>query len=311
MPRVLCHPLAVAQRGLADGEGRRDALLCGGNLEVHEFANAVGELLLGANGFAVILTEDGVDFAARSAVEHGKFLSHEARHEIVEGEVRVLGSHVLLRLGSLLFEETEHGCHLTVLGEPMMWCMSSQHPVLAVVDEQQDHTVVWHVQTAPGMAEGSGKLSGAWVVSADGRDVSSEHLAGILEGTRVVSAAEPHLDSFVDALRSAVNELTTHPLPSAPAPAASSAQVNAENKNPKARSQSTVSVPRFPALTEPSPESIEEGYHGEPIGSRAWAVATALAELVTTWQEIERIRRGRKYLREAFGPDIRPLPLPH
>ncbi|MCF4005634.1 hypothetical protein L1O03_00330 [Corynebacterium uropygiale] len=169
--------------------------------------------------------------------------------------------------------------------------MSSQHPVLAVVDEQQERTVVWHVQTAPGMAEGSGKLSGAWVLSEEAGDVDPAQLEGILEGTRVVSAEEPHLEAFVEALREAITELKEYRIPA-----------GSQKKTP--------SAPRFSTPTEPDLNKIAEAYHGEPVGRRAWTVATALAELVSTWHDIERQRRGRKYLKEAFGPDIRALPVP-
>lgn len=175
--------------------------------------------------------------------------------------------------------------------------MTLQYPVIAVVDqepfaESQETTVIWHVQTAPDVAESSGKLSGAWVVSPKQGDVPVDQLQNLLHNTYHVDAHNPHLESFVAALNDEVSRM------------------KAFQPSLDSGKKSSLTVPRLMVPDAPDLTEIAEAYHGETQGRRAWTVAMALGELISAWHEIERTRRGRKYLREGFGTEIRPFPLP-
>ncbi len=171
---------------------------------------------------------------------------------------------------------------------------AAQHPVIAVVDTPGDTTVVWHVQTDPDTA--SGTLAGAWLVGPD--DVDPARFDDLLVDTLVLPVGDTDvggrevvsLRGIADAMTRAVDEIK--------------ARAKAEKEANK-----TLTLPRLDAVALGDPAELAENFHGEEIGRAAWSTATALAELIGQWHTIESQRRSRKYLQEAFGADIRPLPL--
>lgn len=175
--------------------------------------------------------------------------------------------------------------------------MSAAYPVIAVVDKQgEERTVVWQVQTSPDGPAASGMLSGAWIFGPG--EVDPARLADLLRGALVLpvgaTAAGEHpatsLSQISTGIAAAVAEIKE---------AAKAAK--AENKN--------LQLPRLDVVSEPDPVEIAENYHGEESARQAWATATALGGLVEQWHTIEGQRRSRKYLQEAFGAEIRALPV--
>lgn len=164
------------------------------------------------------------------------------------------------------------------------------HRVIAVVDKQQTATVVWHVQTDP--AAPAGVLSGAWVVG-DG-EVDSARLPDLLRDAVILPVSgeqgQTSLQQIHDGIRAALAQIRAH------AKAEKEAGRNGE-------------LPRFESLVLPDPEELKAGFHGAELAASTWAHATAVADLVEQWHALEGQRRSRKYLQEAFGAEIRPLPL--
>lgn len=171
---------------------------------------------------------------------------------------------------------------------------AGRHPVIAVVDTQGETTVVWHVQTDPDTP--SGALSGAWILGPD--DVDPTRLDDLLAGTVVLPVGDADvgtretvsLSGIAEAVAAAVDEIK--------------ARAKAEKEANKA-----LTLPRLDAVVPADPGELAAGFHGEEIGRAAWSTATALAELVEQWHTVESRRRSRKYLQEAFGEEVRPLPL--
>ncbi|MBC3186630.1 hypothetical protein H7347_08640 [Corynebacterium sp. zg-331] len=144
--------------------------------------------------------------------------------------------------------------------------------MIAVVDKQEDATVVWHVQTTVG---DTAVMSGAWIV-ADPTDL----LVGAVQvapGPEAVSELARAIDRERDAIRAAC--------------------------------EGTVTGLRLDPLMVPDLDQLAAAYHGESVARRAWVTATALAQLVQQWHTLETQRRSRKHLQEVFGREVRPLPL--
>lgn len=154
---------------------------------------------------------------------------------------------------------------------------------LAVVDKKPEGTVIWHVQTDH---IATGILTGAWIAT-------DEQAATLLDGTTVVNL-DGTGDTTLEGIRAALE--------------ADVATLKAAAKRAKAANSSLV-VPRFDALPDTDPAELADGFHGEDIARDAWTYATALAELVEYFQQIESQRKSRKYLVEEFGEDTRPMPL--
>ena len=66
------------------------------------------------------------------------------------------------------------------------------HRVIAVVDEQDEVTVVWHVQTSPDAPSASGILSGAWLLGAG--EVDPGRLADLTADAHVVHTGTDGLE---------------------------------------------------------------------------------------------------------------------
>lgn len=160
--------------------------------------------------------------------------------------------------------------------------------VIAVVDEQDDITVVWHVQTSPDAPSASGILSGAWLLGAG--EVDPDRLADLTADALVVHTGSDGLERI---RRGVVRQLTEY----------RAAAKAAKEANPQ------LTLPRFEEPGEVDVEKLAESYHGAPEGRLAWAYATSAAELVEAWHTIESQRRSRKYLQEQFGAQVLPLPV--
>lgn len=63
----------------------------------------------------------------------------------------------------------------------------------------------------------------------------------------------------------------------------------------------------FPAVQVP--DTAAYTFTGDPQVERAWRLAQGIVELRAVWEEIERVRRRRKALKEKFGAAALPLPL--
>lgn len=164
----------------------------------------------------------------------------------------------------------------------------STHPVITVVDRQGEMTAVWHVQTAPDAPSAAGMLSGAWLLGPG--EINPQRLPDLTadthvletdgDGLQVIGAGiEKHLAEYKAAAKAAV---TANPL---------------------------LKLPRFDTLEAVDLAQLATTFRGESAGQKAWAYATAVAELVEAWHAIESQRRSRKYLQEKFGAEILPLPL--
>ena len=164
----------------------------------------------------------------------------------------------------------------------------SGHRVIAVVDKQGEMTAVWHVQTSADAPAASGLLSGAWLLGPG--EIDPARLVDLTAGAYV-------LDTGGDGLR-VIREGVEKRLAGYQAAAKDAVEANPQLK-----------PVRFAAPEAPDLEQLAAAYRGEPAGQRAWAHATAAAELVAAWHTIESQRRSRKYLQEKFGPDTLPLPL--
>lgn len=177
------------------------------------------------------------------------------------------------------------------------------HPVIAVLDKRSSgQYVVWHVQTSPDAPSASGVLSGAWVLGAE--EVAPGRLADLLRGTVVLPVAE---------VAAAAEELAPGRERTSLAGIAAAMKVSAEQVKQAAKeakaANKALQLPALAPVNLPDPAELVENYHGEPIADRAWAYATAAAELVEQWHGLEGQRRGRRYLQERFGSAVRPLPM--
>lgn len=162
------------------------------------------------------------------------------------------------------------------------------HRVIAVVDEQDEVTAVWHVQTSPDAPSASGILSGAWLLGVG--EVDPGRLADLTADAHVVHTGTDGLERI---RRGVVTQL---------------AEYRAAAKAAKEASPQ-LTLPRFEEPGEVDVEKLAEAYHGAPEGRLAWAYATAAAELVEAWHTIESQRRSRKYLQEQYGVQVLPLPV--
>ncbi|QGU03513.1 hypothetical protein [Corynebacterium comes] len=160
--------------------------------------------------------------------------------------------------------------------------------VIAVVDKQGEMTAVWHVQTSPDAPAASGLLSGAWLLGPG--EIDRYRLADLTADAHV-------LDTDGDGLR-VIREGIEKQLAEFKAAAKAAKEANPQ-----------LTLPRFDAPETVDLDVLATAYHGEPAGQRAWAYATAVAELVEAWHIIESQRRSRKYLQEQFGAEALPLPL--
>ena len=160
--------------------------------------------------------------------------------------------------------------------------------VIAVVDEQDDITVVWHVQTSPDAPSASGILSGAWLLGAG--EVDPDRLADLTADALVVHTGSDGLERI---RRGVVRQLTEY----------RAAAKAAKEANPQ------LTLPRFEEPGEVDVEKLAESYHGAPEGRLAWAYATSAAELVEAWHTMESQRRSRKFLQEQYGAQVLPLPV--
>lgn len=160
--------------------------------------------------------------------------------------------------------------------------------VIAVVDEQEGMTAVWHVQTSPDAPAASGLLSGAWLLGPG--EIDPDRLGDLTADAHVL-----HTDGDgLAVIRAGVEKRLAEFKAAAKA---------AKEANPQ------LTLPRFEAPATVDLEQLAAAYRGEPAGRRAWAYATAVAELVEAWHTVDSQRRSRKYLQEQFGPDPLPLPL--
>ena len=162
------------------------------------------------------------------------------------------------------------------------------HRVIAVVDEQDEVTAVWHVQTSPDAPSASGILSGAWLLGAG--EVDPGRLADLTADAHVVHTGTDGLERI---RRGVVRQLTEY----------RAAAKAAKEANPQ------LTLPRFEEPGEVDVEKLAESYHGAPEVRLAWAYATSAAELVEAWHTIESQRRSRKYLQEQYGAQVLPLPV--
>lgn len=172
-----------------------------------------------------------------------------------------------------------------------------QHPVIAVVDKRDAaELVVWHVQTSPDAPSASGVLSGAWILSE--AEVNPARLTDLLRDTVVLAVEEAIAPELPQTSLAAISE----------AMAAAHDEIKKVAKAAKAANKA-LQLPQLEAVKLPDPGELQGNYHGEEIAARAWAHATAAAELVEQWHALEGQRRSRKYLQESFGAQVRPLPL--
>lgn len=146
------------------------------------------------------------------------------------------------------------------------------YPVLSVLDNSGEHNIIWHVQTFPAALP-----TGAWIAD-------EQQLTDLLKDTVVVltsgsSVPENARVASVEGIRGGVEK-----------------QIAQYNKHGV----------RLPSL---SARNVEAQYRGEPEAEAAWRTAMELAEIAGSWLEIESKRRGRKALAEAFGAEVRALPL--
>ncbi|AGF71274.1 hypothetical protein [Corynebacterium halotolerans] len=173
--------------------------------------------------------------------------------------------------------------------------MSGQrHAVIAVVDRGTDVTVVWHVQTDPDAPTGA--LSGAWILGPD--DVDPQRLDDLLADTVVLPVGDADVGKRPTTSLPAIADAMSHAVD----------EVKARAKAAKEANKS-LTLPRLDAVELSDPDELAENFQGEEVGRAAWSTATALAELIEQWHTIEGQRRSRKHLQEAFGAEVRPLPL--
>lgn len=164
--------------------------------------------------------------------------------------------------------------------------------------------VIWTVQ--PRIDVATDILSGAWILGpAEAHPYSTA--AQILAGTTVIvldAAAEAHIPE-------AVARTTTTAIAEAMRKARAEYSAAAQQAQQEAQAaKRSFSLPRFPEVHLASSESFIEGYHGEAVAQRAWLEAQVLVDLVQQWRAIETVRRGRKALKERFGADPLPVPVP-
>ncbi|MCK7675954.1 hypothetical protein [Corynebacterium pygosceleis] len=204
----------------------------------------------------------------------------------------------------------------------------AHHPTIAVLDAT-DPTLrtVWHVQTDPNSA--TGRYSGAWIVGeapADGGAPDSEPdpeeadtgtpetgsadpvtvLESLLRGTVVLPVGDTDPDA-VDGADSRAGTTTLAAIHGAVERAADEIRAAAKKAH---EAHPHLTVPRLPAVTLPDAgPDTGAAFHGEESARAAWCTAQAAGDLVEQWFAVESQRRSRAHLREAFGPDVRPLPL--
>lgn len=164
----------------------------------------------------------------------------------------------------------------------------SGHRVIAVVDKQGEMTAVWHVQTSADAPAASGLLSGAWLLGPG--EIAPDRLGDLTADAHVLRTDGDGLAVIRAGVEKRLAEFKA-------------AAKAAKEANPQ------LTPPRFEAPATVDLEQLAAAYRGEPAGQRAWAHATAAAELAAAWHTIESQRRSRKYLQEKFGPDTLPLPL--
>lgn len=158
--------------------------------------------------------------------------------------------------------------------------MTEYRPI-AVVDKQDDATIIWHVQTDPNAA---GVLTGAWITDND------EDTDNLLHGTDQLAVGGDGLQRIHRAIQDDIAQLKA-------------AAKAAKEANP------SLTAPRFEQPGEPDVEKQAEAFRGEETARNAWAHAVCAAQLVEAWHALESQRRVRKYLTEEFGVDVRPLPV--
>lgn len=164
----------------------------------------------------------------------------------------------------------------------------SEPRVIAVVDKQGEMTVVWHVHTSADAPAAAGLLSGAWLLGPG--EVDPDRLADLTAEAHVLPTDGDGLRVILEGIE---KQLARY----------KAAARAAKEANPQ------LTLPRFDSPEPLDLTQLATAYHGEPAGQRAWAYATAVAELVDAWHTIESQRRSRKYLQEKYGPDTLPLPL--
>ncbi|AGS33710.1 hypothetical protein B841_01135 [Corynebacterium maris DSM 45190] len=158
--------------------------------------------------------------------------------------------------------------------------MTDYRPI-AVVDKQDDATIIWHVQTDP---NGAGVLTGAWITE------DADDMDNLLSGTDQLPVGGDGLERIHQAIKDDIARLKT-------------AAKAAKEANP------SLTAPRFEVPGEPDVEKQADAFRGEEIARETWAHAVCAARLVEAWHSLESQRRVRKYLTEEFGADIRPLPV--
>ena len=158
--------------------------------------------------------------------------------------------------------------------------MTDYRPI-AVVDKQDDATIIWHVQTNP---NGAGVLTGAWITDDD------EQADSLLRDADELPVGGGGLERIHQAIKDDIARLKA-------------AAKAAKEANP------SLTAPRFEAPGEPDVEKQADAFRGEEIARETWAHAVCAARLVEAWHSLESQRRVRKYLTEEFGADIRPLPV--
>lgn len=149
--------------------------------------------------------------------------------------------------------------------------------MFAVITHPDDSTLVlWHVDDD--YESPTGIAAGAWIFGGD-YPLPMGRSRELIDGHRVITsrADVEEIAEVVRAERERLRELA-----------------------PKSR---------FPKVEEPDWEAYEEAFTGEPIAAECWVMVRGLAELISTWHGIERVRRRLKKLREE-APDYRPLPVP-
>ncbi|ALC04702.1 hypothetical protein CDES_01110 [Corynebacterium deserti GIMN1.010] len=153
------------------------------------------------------------------------------------------------------------------------------HPVISVLDNTQEETVLWHVQTDP--ASPAGLPTGAWILNPN---TQRESLDGLLRDTVVLltdGSTAPKGANLVtiEGMREGVDKRV--------------AEYNQHGVR----------------LTGLAARGEQAQFRGEPQAEAAWRAAMELVEVVKGWHEIESARRSRKVLAEAFGAEVQPLPL--
>ncbi|NKS64293.1 hypothetical protein GS966_15340 [Rhodococcus hoagii] len=178
---------------------------------------------------------------------------------------------------------------------------------VAVIDEvtQSDSVSIWHVDVAHPADFGAPmpRLSGAWCFPVD--ELNWERVRSLLANRFLVLSSATDLIDRLEVPHAGVVDITR----TVDAVRAEITKLQDAFADHAAQSRSKLTAPDWPTVPHPTEIAASFGPGNDEKTGAALALARGFERLAFAWEQVEKQRVQRSFLKEFGGPDPRPLPL--